>query len=252
MNEKSRQFIASPAILKEQDAEARISNPESISVRSDFGSYARANRGRGLTDSGIEHHNLITATNRACIYRDAIGSMEVRTIADLGCGLGFTSSALAEVFVNSSVTGYEISQDACEFARRNWPDLRFIQGAVSPNASLGDRYDLVIAQEFYPFTRTDDPDIHAQFIHTIAESLTDQGIALITLTEGSPESVLDNAVYLARILAPVGIAVSVFSLPFDRVYAKLPIYSLAKLASCFLGFLLKKPRFMALSISRRH
>jgi len=251
MTAKLEGFLASPEKLKQQDAEARNSSPESISIGSDFGSYARANRGSGLTGSGIEHHNLIASINRVRIYRDAIGKVKIATVADLGCGLGFTTSALAQIFATSTVTGYEISRDACEFARKTWPDLTFIPEAVCPNTKLNAKYDLIVAQEFYPFTRTNDPEIHESFINTITQSLTENGIALLTLTEGSPESILIHAGHLARKLEASNISMTVFSLPFDRIYAILPIYTLAKFASNLLSVLLKKPRFVAVAISRK-
>jgi len=243
-------FPASPESLSRQDIEARNGTPESISKGSDFGSYARVNRGSGLSDSGIESHNLTAPINRVRIYRRATKGAIINSIADLGCGLGFTSAALAEVFQTTEVTGYEISRDACEFAARNWPQLKFVAEPVIPDSSLPEKYDLVLAQEFYPFTRTTSQLIHEQYAKTLAASLQPQGIALITLTEGSPESILSNLGALGPLLKEAGFKMVVFSLPFDRVYSLLPIYFLAKVASNILGFLLRKPRYMAIKITR--
>lgn len=55
----------------------------------DFSSYAIANRGAGLVNSGIESHNLIAPKTRAGIYRCATAARKITSIADIGCGLGF-------------------------------------------------------------------------------------------------------------------------------------------------------------------
>ena len=248
--EPKAEFFASPESLRRQDTEARNADPEAITKMSDFGSYARANRGGGLSDSGIESHNLIAPMNRVRIYRCATRGVKIASIADLGSGLGFTSAALADVFSTKDVTGYEISKDACEFAARKWPALNFVAQALVPGTKLMQQYDLIIAQEFYPFNRTTDRPLHEQWIHTIADSLTKGGVALITLTEGSRESILSNLGHVKPILEKRGCAMTSFSLPFDRVYSWLPLYQLARLASNVLSILLKRPRFMAIRIIR--
>lgn len=250
MNSEQDKFLASPDRLMLQDLEARSADPDSVTKGSDFGSYARANRGAGLADSGIEHHNLTAPMTRVRIYRSAIKQQKIDSIADLGCGLGFTSAALAEVFSTSNVTGFDVSKDACEFASRKWPTLSFRSEAITSNTSLPMKYDLILAQEFYPFTRTSDSNIHVQFAQTLASSLTEKGVALITLTEGSPESILSNFNSTKATLGDQGFTLRKFSLPFDRVFAILPFFFLAQVASKILSFILRKPRFLAIEVTR--
>jgi hypothetical protein len=67
----------SPENLKQINIKLFNDAPDTI-CSGDFSSYAIANRGKGLTESGIENHNVIAAKTRAQIYRCV---MEGRNIA---------------------------------------------------------------------------------------------------------------------------------------------------------------------------
>jgi len=239
-----------PKNLEKSQAECMSSDPETMSGGGDFGSYARANRGVGLTGSGIESHNLTNPSVRIFLYKHILGSASRVKIADLGCGLGFSSKALADVFF-ANVDGYEVSLDAVQFSKRTWPGLCFFCRAIEPGVPLGQMYDLIVAQEFYPFTRTADFSIHLGYIDALERSLNSGGVLLIGLSGGTKESILSNISKLQDQLKNKSLNISLVRLPFDKIYQKLPFYAIANLLSLILSFLMKKPRFCVVLIERK-
>lgn len=137
-------------------AQAAAAECGNLSAGGDFGSYARANSTGSLAGSGIESHNLVFADARVALYEQIWRVLRLNAIADIGCGLGLTSAALARKFPAARVHGYELSPDAVEFARRSFPQATFECRAIGKDSVLGPRFDLILCQEFYPFTRTAD------------------------------------------------------------------------------------------------
>jgi 16S rRNA G1207 methylase RsmC len=64
------------------------------------------------------------------MYKHIVGSRRSK-IADIGCGLGFLSMALMDIFA-AKVDGYEVSLDAVEFAKSRWAGPRFFARPLSP------------------------------------------------------------------------------------------------------------------------
>ena len=240
----------SPECLERENAIQKIKPLEDINTRGDFGSYATANRGKGLLASEVSQHNLLNAQTRVGSYKDNLTGFKIESIADLGCGLGFTVDALAKVFNTAQVTGYEISADACEFASKNFPQLKFMREAVHPDSALERKYDLILAQEFYPFTRTSKSEYNLGYAKTLVMSLTEEGVALITLTAGTTESILSNIGSVTKNLDAMGYEVEVLTLPFDRIRKVIPSYILANLVSSIMAFVLRKKRFVGIKIYR--
>ncbi len=240
-----------PGSLNQQNKDARNSPPGAS--KGDFGSYSAANRGAGLAGSEIEQHNVIdNALVRAKIYHGFLGKRSVKSIADIGCGLGYTANALSEEFGTKSVDGYEVSYDACEYASRTFPSLKFFPGALEPGKELPRAYDLVLCQEFYPFTRTNDFTFQSQYAEGFACSLTSAGVLLIMQTSrGRENSVLSNLDRLCPHLQEKGFSVTFHNLPFDKVFKVFPKYFVAKTISLFFGIVLRKWFPMAICISRK-
>ena len=224
-----------PQVLAEKAALVAQKAPSEVNVGGDFGSYAKANRGGGLADSGIENHNLINASGRVAQYAHLLRRTDFRRIADMGCGLGLTSNALARRYQAAQVTGFEVSSDAVQFASRQFPSCRFVEMAISPGLSLGGLYDLIVCQEFYPFTRTSDSAIHRDFVSHFLDHLVPGGILLVELSEREREKsilvTIDN----------LGVAFTSHLLPYDRVFRNFPIFMPAILASGLLRIATRKP-----------
>ena len=142
---------------------------EEIDPNNDFGSYRLLNSGRG--DSRIEAHNA--TGNSARCYAKSL-RFQVRklgighgTIADLGCGAGFIAAAVRQEFPESAVSGYDIAAEAIGYARKSFPEVTFHAAAIEPGMRLPERFDLIYANEFYPFTRTDSLSFYLAYLDTL-------------------------------------------------------------------------------------
>lgn len=240
----------SPAKLKKLGRDCELAGPETLVGNGDFSSYAKANRGGGLNKSGIENHNLVKPNFRVRMYFELLDRNAFLRVADLGCGLGFTCAALAEIFCPESVTGYEVSLDAVQYCEKHWPKIKFIADAIIENDRLSEEYDLIIAQEFYPFTRTSDIDVHMGYINTILHSTVKGGVALIGFAESTDNSILNNAEEIEPALKNLDVTMSLHYLPFDKVFGLVQNYKLALFFSKLIHFATRKRRFCVLKLQR--
>lgn len=192
----------------------------------DFGSYARVNRTGTLADSEIEGHNLVFADARVRLYVQMLPLRAYGAIADMGCGLGLTTGALAAAFPQAKVSGYDISHDAIEYGARTYPAASFRQFAIAPDTDFGATFDLILCQEFYAFTRTADWAVQSAYIDGFLAHLNPGGVLAIELSERNAEgTVLVNR----RALAARG---AIFKrMPYDRVFRTLPVSGAANLCS---------------------
>lgn len=233
-----------PDALAEQQRKMRQEPASSLTGGGDFGSYALANRGGGLAGSGIEGHNLVHARGRVGQYAALLGGRTFTRIADLGCGLGLTTGALAEHFPEAAVTGFEVSADAVEFAGKTFPRCRFVEMAIRPGVPLGDSFDLILCQEFYPFTRTSDGDTHRAYVRHCLDHLVPGGVLLIQLSERDREkSILMS-------LDAIGHAYTLKAMPFDKIFRMMPLFTPALLASMLASRLLSAPRNFCIIMRR--
>jgi SAM-dependent methyltransferase len=233
-----------PDVLGELERRTRSSNLEEVRNEGDFGCYAVANRGEGVVASLVESHNLVYAFQRVNQYRAVLKQRRFYRIADMGCGLGLTTEALSRLYPEARVVGFDISHDAVEYARRTFHNASFKQMALGPEAELGASFDLILCQEFYPFTRTGDWDVHRGYIGMLLRHLEPDGILLIELSERDPhKTVLRNITKLREIQA------SVSYLPFDRIYRKIRLFWLSRLLSFAAAAALKRDRNVCIMLS---
>ena len=233
-----------PDAMDEDQRKASQSDPDQVRGTGDFGSYAMTNRGGGLIGSDIEGHNLIHARQRVAMYASILRGRPFKRIADIGCGLGITTAALAEHYPKAHVVGVEVSSDAVAFGRRNWPQVEFIQMAVAPSTPLPYGFDLILCQEFHPFTRTGDLEPHRSFVEYFLTHLIPGGQLLIELSERDRERTV-----LANIDA-LGVPTETKTLPFDRVYRSLPFFRPALVSSLVLAQVLSRPLNKCILIRR--
>jgi SAM-dependent methyltransferase len=233
-----------PDALGEVERRTRSSNLEKVRNEGDFGCYAVANRGEGVVASLVESHNLVYAFQRVLQYRRVLKRRSFYRIADMGCGLGLTTEALSRVYPEARVVGFEISHDAVEYARRTFHKASFEQIALGPKAELGASFDLILCQEFYPFTRTGDWDVHREYIGMLLRHLEPDGILLIELSErDSHKTVLRHISKLEDMKATVAY------LPFDRIFRKIRLFGLSHLLSFAAATALKRDRNVCIMLS---
>lgn len=189
----------------------------------DFGSYYALLTGKNT--EWVKAHAVSDAAYLASYARqlrrllreEGAASSGIRLL-DVGCGPGILTSSLSRGFPGCRARGIDISVSAIQYGRLQYPDCRFDVVSVDGGMELGERFDVVHAREFYPFTRTGDLEFHRTYLEALARHVDASGALVLTLLS-SPKSLAGNAAALAPSLEAAGMT------PFRRVTlasAKIP------------------------------
>ncbi len=195
------------------------SSDDHLRTMSPEGTYEQVNQ------SSIEDHidslssdNLLRADARVRIYR-TLFPFTPASIMDVGCGVGLTTAALKRACPEAIVFGCDVSENAIAYASRtdlSGPEYRAV--AAGPDVKLERSFDAMIFQEFYPFTRTSNFDIHTDFLQFIVNNLSDVGFAFIQLAVRHPErTILNNLIQLEAFCRDHNLAFSQHTIPYDRL-----------------------------------
>ena len=180
-----------PENLSESELNHRMSN--SIDNKNDFGSYKSMLNSGDIEKSLIRSHNELQPQYRANFIRDLVDLAKVGSVLDVGCGLGYTTKSLKDVFVDADVTGVDISADAISYAKLKFGKCNFICQAIDPKSGIfNECFDVICAIEFYPFTRTSDFISHVSFIKYLLSMLKPEGKLIIWQKWENPESLSSN------------------------------------------------------------
>ena len=165
----------------------------------DFVSYKMMKEGKTPTESNIKSHNAIgiAAEATAACVSHILGkrtaetkSVEFKTdsdykIGDFGGGLGYIANAISKEIPESKIYSYDVSGDAGEYGRKHFPQVQFITGALGENDVLQDGpFDAIVANEFYPFTRTEDYSYQKAYVDMCLNNLKGGGMLII----GAPQN----------------------------------------------------------------
>jgi SAM-dependent methyltransferase len=211
----------SPKSIREQEQHIRrLADQGKLDTRNDFASYRALADGADPISAGLHHHNPYTETHIRALCRDYKNILQHLTfsppqrIVDLGCGAGFTTGGLKQLWPHAHVEGIDVSHDAVRFASAKWTNCSFTARAIDPTEPLStEQYDLILCQEFYPFTRTSSLREHQKWITYVTSQLTQRGAALITVTASNQESITANIKALKQSFAlkQIDVAVPRFS-----------------------------------------
>ena len=131
MNDNSPWWEVSKLKVTEKNQREKFTK-NNFSKKEDFGSYKALKEGVSIEDSGLNTHNVYSKKIIKNVLSDYIKLIKKekikfpKTIADYGCGAGFSTNILKEIFQDALVTGYEISHDAVDYARIKFPNCRFV------------------------------------------------------------------------------------------------------------------------------
>ena len=98
---------------------------------------------------------------------------KARSVLDIGCGNGYYLAQIASRFPDKEYTGYDISEDFIEIARRDF-DSRGIKFGVGDAHAVEGKYDFILAR--LVFQHLPDPE---NVLRSIAGSLNEGGHLLI-------------------------------------------------------------------------
>lgn len=168
-----------PQNLSQSEKEiSQISDIENLSLRNDFGSYRKAFLTGSISGTQIEEHNDIKPYAKIKSISRLIDGNN-KKILDAGCGLGYSTEMIAEVYQGSEVTGIDISNDAVQFANKTHKKSRFVALPIDPNGNLPSNYDLIFCLEFYPFTRNSDLESQKDYLKLFSRHLNKNGKIVI-------------------------------------------------------------------------
>lgn len=187
-----------PENLKAKEKQFReIVDSTKLDVGNDFGSYRKVLLTGEVKDSLLNHHNDLNPLRKIRAVNKILKNKKPKNILDAGCGMGYTTAALADFYTNTNVLGVDISADAIEYSTQKHKQAKFLSKALSPNSEKLGTFDLIYCFEFYPFTRNIDHKIQAQFINYFSEQLSPNGeIVIYQLWENpiSLFSVIDKVI----------------------------------------------------------
>lgn len=156
-----------PQNLKQLENDQRKMAVSEVDPTTDFGSYKIMLETDDPEKSLIASHYDIKpdqkiAMIKSDIIKSRVNGQEIFKILNVGCGLGVENKSIAEIF-NAETLGIDISTDAILYARKKYkvPKISFLDACVDENLMLDVKYDICMAIEFYPFTRTNDLDFQA-------------------------------------------------------------------------------------------
>lgn len=210
-----------PSQLKADEASARLLNDFSqLDAKGDFGSYRRLVLGDTLENSNASVHNDLFPRSKVQQIFRFLDLGDPTTILDAGCGLGYTTTVIAEVFPNASVLGIDLAEDAITYAKNQHKNASFGVVALDPTGERIGTFDLIFCFEIYPFSRNRDASYQSRLIMNLAENLSSEGKIIISQTWRNADAlppVLDQVEALCPELS-----FEVVSYPHPRIPLRIP------------------------------
>lgn len=113
-----------PENLKKSESLVRTTKLSSLDPNSDFASYKIMLETEDINSSMISNHNDISSYKKISIFKQQLEKKKLlnfpyTSILNLGCGLGFETKAIADVFKVETL-GIDIAIDAIDFAKKKF------------------------------------------------------------------------------------------------------------------------------------
>lgn len=169
-----------PEFLEASQKETAQMPTEQLNVENDFGSYAMVRRTSSLAGSKIKRHNDINPKYRITYLKSLLPrNIKPKNITDMGCGLGITANELHKQFPDAKIFGYDVSKDAIQYAEKNFKGIAFSRKTINKDTIFENKFGIIFALEFYPFTRTLDIVFQKNILDLFMDSLLPDGIIVI-------------------------------------------------------------------------
>ena len=172
-----------PTRLKADEESTRlVSDFTQLDEKGDFGAYRRLVLGDSLENSNASVHNDLLPRSK---FHQILKYLELgnpRTILDAGCGLGYTTAVIAEIFSGAQVLGVDLAEDAITYAKINHVNASFGVVALDPSGERIGTFDLIFCFEIYPFSRNRDVSYQSQLIKNLSGNLSSGGKIIISQT----------------------------------------------------------------------
>jgi 2-polyprenyl-3-methyl-5-hydroxy-6-metoxy-1,4-benzoquinol methylase len=172
-----------PSRLKADEASARLlSDFSELDAKGDFGSYRRLVLGDSLENSNASVHNDLFPRSKVHQIFRFLDFGIPKTVLDAGCGLGYTTTVIAEVLPDAHILGIDLAEDAIAYATNQHKNASFGVVALDPSGERIGTFDLIFCFEIYPFSRNRDVSYQSQLIRNLSENLSSGGKIVISQT----------------------------------------------------------------------
>jgi len=172
-----------PSRLKADEASTQLLNDFSqLDTKGDFGAYRRLVLGDSLENSNASVHNDLFPRSKVHQIFRYLDLGKPKTLLDAGCGLGYTTTVIAELLPEAHVLGIDLAEDAIAYATSTHKNASFGVVALDPSAERIGSFDLIFCFEIYPFSRNRDVAYQSQLIKNLSENLSSSGKIIISQT----------------------------------------------------------------------
>lgn len=213
----------------------RISQSEDLTAldpRTDFGSYRMLCEGIEPEATQIATHNDVQPAQKVAAIARLLRISEPTDILDAGCGVGYTTAALAKHYPRAKVLGVDVSTDGISYAQRTHSKGKFMVAPLSPEAANVGCFDLIFCFEFYPFSRNANTQVQRDYIEYFVDQLNENGQLVIYQTWNNARSL--SAVYDSIVQALPNLQFTVYKIPHPKLLDRFP-WALAQLIAVSLG-----------------
>jgi 2-polyprenyl-3-methyl-5-hydroxy-6-metoxy-1,4-benzoquinol methylase len=224
-------------LLLEERQVRETQEQSKLNPRNDFGSYRLLLQGIDSKTAQISEHNDVQPRRKVEAIARLLRVTNPASVLDVGCGVGYTTEALALNYSGAEVLGVDLSSDGIAFARQMHRKAFFDVRPVVPEGPSIGRFDLIFCFEFYPFTRNADAEVQTSYIRYFINNLKPGGQLVIYQVWRNPHSL--SAVYEKLIAAMPELRFDMHVIAHPKLLAVLPS-PLARLAGALLGKLFGK------------
>jgi len=195
-------------------------------VGGDFQSYRMLVEGN-IEGSGIVHHNVLHdgGMNLAKTISQLIGQYAREhkfrytptnmTVGDFGGGVGFLDNGLSLIY--KKVVSYDVAEYAGIYGKSHFPQVNFVTRGLKEDTNLEEGpFDMVLAYEFYPFTRTDNWEYNKAYIEMCFDNMNSNSYLAIGLPNGpTRENLLRNKKAMEKEYSDRDL--EIMTLPFSKI-----------------------------------
>ena len=118
---KENKYTLSSKKLKESEIKSVQKN--NLDINNDFGSYKIMLKTGRIELNNIHNHNDLNPKKKILSIKKALKNIiceNPNKILNVGCGLGFETKALTEIY-SCDITGVDVSEDGIEYAKNLIP-----------------------------------------------------------------------------------------------------------------------------------
>lgn len=161
-----------------------ISEPNTYSILLEKKKLSTLSK-KDLDDSYLNSHTVIKDSNLTVnqllthLSQSGFNNKDIK-LFDVGCGLGFISNEIAKNLGYNNVYCADPSPSTKDFINLEFPELNFIYCDI---ANIPDKFngffDIVYLREVYPFTRTNNIEIHKKLLKKLFAITKKNGMVIL-------------------------------------------------------------------------